>query len=346
MVNALISLGIGILIIVIVMLLFYPNGGLIGFFIRFRQMSMRVYIEDALKHIFKTEADEHPATIQSIAGALSITANKVVELVALMEKEGYVSAEHGEVRLTPAGRRYALHVIRAHRLWERYLAEETGYDETEWHEKAHQYEHSLTKEELDALAVKLGNPLYDPHGDPIPTADGEIQHLGGQPLTDIPPGSSARIVHLENEPQAVYAQIVAEGLYPGMTIQVIDNSPTRITFWANGEEHHLAPIIAANIEVKPIPQNVEIEKTSLPLQTLYHIPIGGKAKVFEISPRLRGAERRRFFDLGILPGTIIETEMISPSGETKAYRVRDTLIALRREQAEAIKVIPITEVSA
>jgi DtxR family Mn-dependent transcriptional regulator len=206
-------------------------------------------------------------------------------------------------------------------------------------------EHSLTKEDLDELAAKLGNPLYDPHGDPIPTSSGEIQNLGGQPLTDIPAGTAVRIVHLENEPQAVYAQIVAEGLYPGMIVQVIESTPTRITFWANGEEHHLAPIIAANIEVKKLPQAIKKDQLNQGIKTLYQIPIGEKAKVIEISPRLRGAERRRFFDLGILPGTIIETEMISPSGETKAYKIRGSLIALRKEQAEAIKVIPLPEVS-
>ncbi len=345
MTNPLFSLGIGIISILILIFLFFPNGGIIGYFIRLRQMSQRVLIEDALKHIYKTEAEEHPATIQSIAGALSINANKIADLISHMEKEGYVSAEHGEVRLTQEGRKYALHVIRAHRLWERFLAEETGFEETEWHEKAHLYEHSLTKEDLDELAAKLGNPLYDPHGDPIPTSSGEIQNLGGQPLTDIPAGTAVRIVHLENEPQAVYAQIVAEGLYPGMIVQVIESTPTRITFWANGEEHHLAPIIAANIEVKKLPQAIKKDQLNQGIKTLYQIPIGEKAKVIEISPRLRGAERRRFFDLGILPGTIIETEMISPSGETKAYKIRGSLIALRKEQAEAIKVIPLPEVS-
>ena len=342
--NALIALLINFLLIAFLVLLFFPHGGLIKRWLNLRQMSIRVLIEDALKHIYKAEAEQHPATVQSIAGALGINSNKIAVLAAVMEQEGYVAAEHGEVRLTSTGRSYALQVIRAHRLWERYLSEESGYDEVEWHEKAHQFEHSLSKEQIDTLAAKLGNPLYDPHGDPIPTADGQIKELGGNPLTDLEIGISARIVHLENEPQAVFAQLMAEGLYPGMLVRVLENTATRITFRSNGEEHHLAPIVAANIEVRPLPQEAAETPESSPYATLYHIPIGGKANISEISPRLRGAERRRFLDLGILPGTTVETEMISPSGETKAYRVRGALIALRKEQAEAIKVIPWTEV--
>ncbi|MBK9229766.1 MAG: hypothetical protein IPO15_02505 [Anaerolineae bacterium] len=65
-------------------------------------------------------------------------------------------------------------MVRAHRLWERYLADETGYQPLAWHELADQMEHRLTPAAANALAATLGNPTYDPHGDPIPSAEGDV----------------------------------------------------------------------------------------------------------------------------------------------------------------------------
>ncbi|NIW11338.1 MAG: hypothetical protein GWN33_12880, partial [Gammaproteobacteria bacterium] len=92
------------------------------------------------------------------------------------------------------------------------------------------------------------------HGDPIPTAEGELSVHHGQPLTSLAEDSTARIVHLEDEPKTVYAQLVAEGLSPGMTVHLIRSLPEQIRFWANGDEHVLAPIVAANIAVEPVPE--------------------------------------------------------------------------------------------
>jgi DtxR family Mn-dependent transcriptional regulator len=243
--------------------------------------------------------------------------------------------------LTSTGRDYALRVIRAHRLWERYLAEETGFHEADWHDIAEHQEHRLSPEAVDALAAQLGNPTHDPHGDPIPTADGEIMLHSGHPLTDMPFETPLRIVHMEDEPKAVYAQLIAEGLYPGMEISLTEITPQRVHFWAEGDEHVLAPIVASNIAVQPIPQEIyELPCIGEPLDVLKP---GQKGEVISLSPRLRGADRRRMMDLGILPGTIIQAEMISPGGDPIAYRIRGALIALRHEQAQLICINPQTE---
>jgi len=250
-----------------------------------------------------------------------------------------VELNGGALRLTPAGHEYALHIIRAHRLWERYLADETGYGETQWHDQAEQVEHELSPVEIDQLAAQLGNPTHDPHGDPIPTSDGWIVNQHGLPLTIMEAGQVARITHLEDEPDAVYAQLAAEGLYPGMEVHILEVSPQRVRFWADGDEHVLAPIVAANISVQLLPKEIPME----PGWTLADLKPGEKGKVTTLSPRCRGAERRRLLDLGIVPGTVIEAEMVSPGGDPTAYLVRDTLIALRKEQAELINIEPMTE---
>ena len=245
------------------------------------------------------------------------------------------------LRLTHTGRRYALQIIRAHRLWEKYLANETGFDEEEWHDQADRLEHKLPPEETDALATRLGYTTHDPHGDPIPTADGEIVLHGGLPLNSMSLDQPVRFVHIEDEPEAVYAQLLAEGLYPGMRMRLLERSPQRVRFWANGDEHLLAPIVAANISVVPItPELHEETMEGVPLSVL--LP-GHKGEVLELLPRLRGAERRRLMDLGILPGTIITAEMNAPGGDPTAYRIRGALIALRKEQANLIQITKLQE---
>ncbi len=249
----------------------------------------------------------------------------------------------GEFHLTPAGRNYALHIIRVHRLWERYLADETGYLATEWHDQAEWYEHVLSPDEADELAARLGHPTHDSHGDPIPTASGEMVQHGGTPLTALPEGVPARIVHLEDEPPAVYAQLVAEDLHVGTTVLVTENSPQRVRFWANGDEHVLAPMVATNISVVPLPRGQAVRISSG--ERLADLQPGQKAKVINISEACRGMERRRLMDLGILPGTVIEAELRSPTGDPTAYRVRGAVIALRREQADMIQIERLEEVA-
>jgi DtxR family Mn-dependent transcriptional regulator len=208
--------------------------------------SKRILIEDILKHLYSYEQSERQTSIASIAGALQISQDEAGVLISEMIEHQLVELSEGSFSLTPAGREYAVQIVRAHRLWERYLADETGYAEDDWHTQADRREHQLGAAEVDALAARLGHPTHDPHGDPIPGARGDFVPHGGQPLITLEPGSGpgvrARIVHLEDEPPTIYAQLVAEGLYPGQEIQLTDKSAQRICFRADGEEHVLAPV--------------------------------------------------------------------------------------------------------
>lgn len=342
--DPLITLLAGLLVIGTALLLFWPDHGLIDRWRQMRNISMRVLSEDALKTIFKAELKGQHPTLQSVAGALQIDANQAASLLADMEQRELVTLAGDRWQLTPPGRDSALHVIRAHRLWERHLAEDTGFSEAEWHQQADRLEHQLTPDQANALDAQLGHPTHDPHGDPIPTADGEIRTHGGQPLPSLAVGGAGRIVHIEDEPDTVYAQLVAEGLYPGMRVRLTELTPQRVRFWANGDEHLLAPIVAANISVLAV--SPEFGKMDERGDHLTALKPGQQGRVTHISPRCRGPERRRMMDLGILPGTLIQAELISPSGDPTAYRIRGAVIALRREQAQQIHITRDTEVSA
>jgi len=134
---------------------------------------------------------------------------------------------------------------------------------------------------------------------------------------------------------------VAEELHPQMILEVEEVSSDRIRFWAEDQEHILAPIVAANISVVPLVEEAPLEDLEgVPLDTLSP---GQSGVVTGISSRSRGVERRRLLDLGVIPGTEISVEMVSPGGDPTAYRIRGTVIALRETQARLIQVEPNPE---
>jgi len=334
--DPLISLLIAALLTILGVWFFRPERGVYWRWQHARSTTERVLREDALKHIHQYEIHDNRATVKSLAGALNVSIDEVANLLEQLEASDLLQVESDGFQLTPVGRDYALQIIRAHRLWERYLADATGFEEEEWHGQAERYEHILSPDEARQLSAKLGNPTHDPHGDPIPTADGEMVYRERVPLSDLAVDKPARIVHLEDEPEAVYAQLVAEGLHVGMIIRMVEFSSRRIRFWAGGDEHTLAPLIAANVSVEPLPDEVREEQTLG--EALTSLNSGEEGQVIGITPRIRGAERRRLMDLGILPGTVIEHEMNSPSGDPAAYRVRGAVIALRSAQADHIRI--------
>jgi DtxR family Mn-dependent transcriptional regulator len=317
-------------------LLFWPRFGVVPRWREGRRLAVRVRREDALKHILKCEANAQAPTIEGIAGLLQLAPNAVATLIAEMERGGLVTYQDGRLRLTPTGRELALHVVRAHRLWESYLADQTGVAEADWHRQADRQEHLLSAEETEALAAKLGHPTRDPHGDEIPATADDLSAHPGAPLNTAPLDQPLLIQHIEDEPPTIYAQLIADRLRPGMKIVVIEKSAQRIRFWADGNAHVLAPSLANNIEVVPLP---DLKVADLYAEEfLSHLKPGQRARVLGLSPACRGAERRRLLDLGFVPGTALEIEMVSPGGDPTAYRVRGSVIALRRDQANLIRI--------
>ena len=338
MVNPFSALLIGLAVLGLSGILFWPEKGLFWNLQKRRELTEKVFVEDTLKYIYKCERNNQTASLESLAGALSTSLAHASEILALTQARGLLEMSENCFRLTEAGRRTATQIVRAHRLWERYLADLTGFGESDWHQQAERLEHKLSEAELDELSASLGHPSYDPHGDPIPTKRGDLIPHAGVPLSDLPAQTKARIVHIEDEPEVIYAQIVAEDLHPQMVLEVDEVSADRIRFWAEDQEHILAPIVAANISVIPLVEDVPQEELSgVPLDTL--IP-GQSGTVTGISSRSRGVERRRLLDLGVIPGTEISVEMISPGGDPTAYRIRGTVIALRSTQARLIQVEP------
>jgi len=341
--NPFIALIIGIFFFVVLAIIFWPDRGLYVRWQRAGRMSARVLREDALKYLYSAELEGRKVTLQSLAGELEISLDKAANLLEEITGLGLVEARDDAYALTATGREVAVQVLRAHRLWEQYLYDFTGFREEEWHTRAESQEHLLGPQEVEALDARLGHPLYDPHGDPIPSATGEVVARKTLTLTQLKPGDIARIVHLEDQPEIVYAQLVAEGLHPGMEVLVLENTAQRIRFLSQGDESVLAPVLAANVSVALIPKEAArtIDK---PLgDPLSALGIGKEAEIVAISRTMRPVERHRLLDLGVLPGTKVRAEFISPSGDPTAYMIRGALIALRKDQTDKIFMHALSE---
>ena len=342
MVDPLVSLIVVTLVLALSVGLFWPSIGLAWRWRRGLAASDRVEVEDALKHLWDGEYRQRPATLESLAGSLGLSGRAAAELVDRLGRLGLLHHDDSALHLTSDGRREALRVIRIHRLWERYLADETGLDAREWHAHAERREHGTSDQQADALAATLGYPRFDPHGDPIPMPSGEVPPHQGMPLTQLLADQVAEIVHIEDEPEAVFAQIAAAGLVPGMRVRVLDRSPQRIRIEAETDEVVLAPVVAANVTVLLIEAPSSVTATS----RLSALALGESAEVVALAASCRGAQRRRLLDLGLVPGTRVTSELRGPSGDPTAYRIRGALIALRRDQASHIFVHKREEVSA
>lgn len=320
---------------------FWPRTGLIARLSRYRRLEERVLIEDTLKHLYNCEYAGRRATEESLAGFLETSVGHAVRTLTRGEELGFLRFEGLEPVLTKEGQQYALRVLRAHRLLERYMADRTGVAPVEWHAEADRLEHTLSRDQAEGLASRLGHPLYDPHGDPIPTAAGGIPPMEGQPLATLDEGEIARIVHIEDEPPELFNEIVAAGLGPGMRLRLLDTSLDEVQFEAEGKVHRISPVVASRITVVPVREEVE-----LPTHSLADLEPGETGQVLGISPILQGPQRRRLLDLGVVPGTEIQAQFESAAGDPVAYLIRGALIALRRDQAALIQLVAEAEVGA
>ena len=314
-------------------LLFRPVSGWYWILKNNWKSNEKTIIEDILKQLYRMENSGLAADTNALTNALKMKDKSIIDAIHHMAVTELVNLEGDQVSLTREGRKYALRIIRVHRLWEKYLAEKTGFDKREWHDRAEEMEHNLSREETDRLALDLWHPLYDPHGDPIPTRHGEIKKLEGVPLSTFGLDQVGRIVHIEDEPDAIYRQILAEKIHIGSTLRVVERNAERIVFYSEGEEFVLAPVVASNITVAPAV--LETEETAVRLSSLKPEET---ARVAGISKECRGENRRRLLDLGFVRGAEIEIDLESPMRNPVAYSIKGTSIALRKDQASKILI--------
>jgi DtxR family Mn-dependent transcriptional regulator len=316
--------------------LFAPGIGALAQLGTFHRARSRERAENALKHLLHEATEGRAASFGSLAGVLRLGDRGVMSLMQRLEREGLVRTRGSEFQLTPEGERVALHVLRAHRVWEKYLADEIGVPLHRIHIQAERAEHQLSEDQVHRLSAAMGHPDVDPHGDPIPDRDGAMPPPSGVSLAQWPLATPGRIVHLEDEPPLAYAQLTAEGLRLGQVVRVIDASRTRLVLSDGEHEYRLAPMLAGNVHVAPVGDEHRVSLAGVvPLSAL---PSGALAEIVALDPQLRGYVRRRLLDLGFTPGARIRSDLATFTGDPRAFRVRGTTIALRRDQSDRVLV--------
>lgn len=189
--------------------------------------SVSASIQDYAKAVYALEAREGGAvSTTELAERLRVTPGSVSAMVRKLADFGLLEHEpYRGVRLTTRGRRVALEVLRHHRLLELFLAEELGMPWDRVHDEAEVLEHVLS-EDLEALiAARLGNPRVDPHGDPIPTAQFEIDEGETASLDGLPVGAVGRFVRVSDSDPEMLRYLAEEGIALGARIEIIGRQP-------------------------------------------------------------------------------------------------------------------------
>ena len=299
--------------------------------------------EDFIKQLYNLGGSISFADAFKQKKLLNVTQDELEKVIGAIVLTKEITANE-QLELTEKGEQHALKLIRAHRIYEQYLAEHSGYAPTEWHQRANRMEHLISDEEQSRIASLLGNPLFDPHGDPIPT-----QSLAMMPndTCELPLKEHTwwRITHVEDDNNKLFKQIADLGLTKDSMIYITEINSTSFSFRYEGEQMCL-PLVA--LEAMNRVEVTKEEAESMPetrAQRLTTIQANEQATIVGLSPSCRGALRRRLMDLGFVKGSRIAIDMESPMKNPVAYVVRGTAIALRHDQAQYILIQNVRKIA-
>ncbi|HEX5224281.1 MAG TPA: metal-dependent transcriptional regulator [Solirubrobacteraceae bacterium] len=210
-------------------------------------------VEDYAKAIFALEErSEEAVSTNALADRLGITPGSVSAMLRkLDELELITHVPYRGVRLTPAGTRIALEVIRHHRLLESYLAEVLGMPWDRVHAEAEVLEHVLS-DDLEALiAAKLGHPTVDPHGDPIPTAELVLHEAVTERMDTLVPGDEGVFVRVSDSDPEMLRYLAERGIAPGARFRVRERQPFGGPLFVSfdGSEHAIGGQLATAMRV-------------------------------------------------------------------------------------------------
>lgn len=181
-------------------------------------------VEDYLKRIYLAQLAAPGSLVPTghVATALDVAPGTATAMVKTLAESGLVEYEpYSGVRLTRAGEKLAAHVLRRHRLVELFLVEVMGMDWSEVHSEAELLEHAVSERLLERIDTMLEHPEVDPHGDPIPTAGGEVAAVDYPSLVTCPVGESMRLVRVADQATDFLQLIERYGLVPGVRVQVV-----------------------------------------------------------------------------------------------------------------------------
>lgn len=184
-------------------------------------------IEDYVKVIYSfTEWQDKPITSSQLAQRLGVANSSVSEMVRKLKDQGLVDHQpYSAITLTAQGLRLALSMVRRHRLIETYLVRELGYSWDEVHDEAELLEHAVSDTFIERMAAKLGNPDRDPHGDPIPGADGLVRMPHAHVMNELDAGHTGRITRISDDNPDLLRYLAAEHIDLDSDVEVVGRKP-------------------------------------------------------------------------------------------------------------------------
>jgi DtxR family transcriptional regulator, Mn-dependent transcriptional regulator len=213
-------------------------------------------VEDYLKQIFLEQQGDPELVVGMgrLATALSLAPGTVTSMIKTLAESGLVEYEpYTGVRLTASGRGLALRVVRRHRLIELFLVQVLGIDWTEVHPEAERLEHAMSDALVDRIDEMLGKPAVDPHGDPIPTAGGEVVEPDYPSLLGCRRGVPLLVARITDQDPAFLQLVEREGLVPGQGVTQLgtdEAADTVLVEVADGREVRLGYRAASKILVQ------------------------------------------------------------------------------------------------
>ena len=290
----------------------------------------RIAMEDMLKEIYSMQlASDKDWKLNDLVGELGLAEGSASDVCKTFMEIGWAQeVGRGFYRLTRLGSERAVELIRAHRLWEQYLASHEGYPLEKIHAEAHQREHSMSAEEVMALDDNLGHPLWDPHGHVIPGKGDTTLPRAGEVLSDLcVPGNVLKVVSVDDHPEELLAQFVALGIVPRAELTVMKLGSLTLEIKVGNRIIPLAHSAAQHIFVVPL--------AKLPV-ALGRLEVGQHAQILELNGR--GRLQRRLLSMGFVPGAFVSVVRQAPFGDPVQYRVKKANIALRRKEANILMV--------
>jgi DtxR family Mn-dependent transcriptional regulator len=190
-------------------------------------MTRSAAVEDYAKAIYALERRcDGAVSTNDLADRMGVTPASASAMVKKLAESELVSHEpYKGVRLTRAGERVALEVLRHHRLLELYLAEHLGVPWDRVHEEAEALEHVISEDLEARIAAKLGNPTHDPHGDPIPDEHLAIHEGATRSLDDLQPGEAGRFARVSDQDPEMLRYLNSRGIALGSDVEVLDRQP-------------------------------------------------------------------------------------------------------------------------
>ncbi len=299
--------------------------------------------EDFLKALYHYGASYAPEDrVEQTRRKAKLPKSALSCVIGELALAGYL--ELNPLRLTIKGQERVLSLIRAHRIYEKYLAEHSGYGPNEWHSKAEEMEHKLSPEEQERISSLLRNPLFDPHGDPIPRDGCDLlPSLDAEQNVELCEGAWYEVKHIEDDDERLYQQIVGAGLAQACLIKIRSLGDAQWQLQCEGESISLPIETLASLSLRRVEDASSLIEEAEKVQRLNYLREGESAYIVGISPACIGAMRRRLMDLGFVRGSNIRIDMHSPMGNPTAYIVRHTSIALRADQARHILIVRTEE---